>query len=68
MLQQCVFEHLGSLESTQKASVARAALTPLLCSPNFPRAQYLDILTLTHELVVKHKQLFLKPEEWALRQ
>ena len=41
MLQLCVcrdIEHLGSLESTQEA--------------NFPRAQYLDIRTLTHELIV----------------
>ena len=26
---------------------------PLSRSPNFPRAQYLDIRTLTHELIVK---------------
>ena len=48
MLQQCVcrdIEHLGSLGNTQEA-------TPLSCSPNFPRAQYLDIRTLTHELIV----------------
>ena len=31
-----------------------ATLTPLSCSPNFPRAQYLDIRTLTHELIVKN--------------
>ena len=30
----------------------RATLTPLSCSPNFPRAQYLDIRTQTHELIV----------------
>ena len=30
-----------------------ATRTPLSCSPNFPRAQYLDIRTLTHELIVK---------------
>ena len=50
MLQLCVcrdIEHLGSLESTQEARV-----TPLSSSPNFPRAQYLDIRTLTHELNV----------------
>ena len=56
MLQLCVcrdIEHLGSLDSTQEARVARGAtLTPLSCSPNFPRAQYLDIRTLTHELIV----------------
>ena len=32
-----------------------ATLTPLLCSPNFPRAQYLDIRMMTHELIVKYK-------------
>ena len=56
MLQLWVFrdiEHLGSLKSTQEARVR--TLTPLsrLCSPNFPHAQYLDIRTLTHELIVK---------------
>ena len=46
MLQLCVYsicldiEHLGSLEGTQEAR-------PLSCSPNFPRAQYLDIRSLT---------------------
>ena len=30
----------------------RATLTLLSCSPNFPRAQYLDIRTLTHEPIV----------------
>ena len=55
--------HLVSLESIQRDRVARGALTPLLCCPNFPRAQYLDIRTLTHELIVE--QLFLKPE-WAI--
>ena len=52
MLQLCVgrdIEHLGSLESTQEVRVA--TITPLSCSPNFPRAQYLDIGTLTHELL-----------------
>ena len=44
-------EHLESLESTQEAA-PRATLTPLSCSPNFPRAQYLDIRTLTVELIV----------------
>ena len=53
MLQPRVFrdiEHLGSLKSTQEARVR--TLTPLSrsCSPNFPRAQYLDIRTLTHGL------------------
>ena len=61
MLQQCVcrdIEHLGSLESTQEARVARG-VTPLSCSPNFPRAQYLDIRTLTHELIVNWFMGFL---------
>ena len=35
------------------SAAPRATLTPLSCSPNFPRAQYLDIRTLTHELIVK---------------
>ena len=59
MLQLCVcrdIEHLGSLEGTQEARVARGALTPLSCSPNFPRVQYLDIRTLTHELIVNFKK------------
>ena len=37
-------EHLGSLESNQES--------PLSCSPNFQHAQYLDIHTLTNELIV----------------
>ena len=59
MLQLCVcrdIEQLGSLESTQEARVARGALMPLSCSPNFPRVQYLDIRTLTHELIVNFKK------------
>ena len=35
-----------------QSAAPRATLTPLSCSPNFPRAQYLDIRTLTHELIV----------------
>ena len=35
------------------SAAPRATLTPLSCSPNFPRAQYLDIRTLMHELIVK---------------
>ena len=35
------------------SAAPRATLTPLSCSPNFPRAQYLDIRTLTHELIVE---------------
>ena len=29
------------------------SLTPLSCYPNFPRAQYLDMRTVRHELIVK---------------
>ena len=39
---------------TDSKAVPRATLTPLLCSPNFPRAQYLNVHTLTHELIVKY--------------
>ena len=42
-------KHAGRLESTQEA---RVALTHLLCSPNLPRASYLDERTLTHEPIV----------------
>ena len=59
MLQLCVcrdVEHLGvwrALKTLELFSAApRATLTPLSCSLNFPRAQYLDIRTLTHELIV----------------
>ena len=67
MLQLCVcrdIEHLGSLESTQEARVAlgcascNSYATPLSCSPNFPRAQYLDIRTLTHELIVNFSYFY----------
>ena len=34
------------------SAAPRATLTPLSCSPNFPRAQYLDLRTLMHELIV----------------
>ena len=63
MLQLCIcrdMEHLETLENTQEARVALgcapATLTPLSRSPNFPRAQYLDIRTLTYELIVKFNQ------------
>ena len=61
MLQLCVsrdIEHLGSLDSTRLkrlellSAVPRATLMPLSCSPNVPRAQYLDIRTQKHELIV----------------
>ena len=50
MLQLCGYgdiKHLGSLESTQEAiGLHEVTLMPLLCSPNFPRAQSLDKSTL----------------------
>ena len=39
----------------KRLELPRATLTPLSCSPNFPRAQYLDMRTLTHELIVKFR-------------
>ena len=42
---------LGSLGSTQEATPL-ATLTHLSCSPNFPRASYLDERTLTYEPIV----------------
>ena len=39
------------------SAAPRATLTPLSCSPNFPRAQYLDIRTLMHELIVNYNSL-----------
>ena len=45
------------------SAAPRAALTPLLCSPNFPRTQYLDIRTLTHELSLNSNIKSLSNEE-----
>ena len=56
MSQLCVnrdMKHLGSLESTQEAT-PRATLTHLSCSPNSPRASYLDERTLTHESIINY--------------
>ena len=39
----------------------RATLRPHT-SPNFPRAQYLDISTLTHELIVKYLVFYINME------
>ena len=39
------------------SAAPRATLTPLSCSPNFLRAQYLDIRTLMHELIVNYYTL-----------
>ena len=44
---------------TPKAA-PRATRTSLSCSPNFPYAQYLDIHTLTHELIVKKRDFKFK--------
>ena len=60
MLQLCVYVEILSTWEVWRAlkrlelhsAAPRATLTPLSCSPNFPRAQYLDIRTLTHELIV----------------
>ena len=35
------------------SATPRATLTHLSCSPNFPRASYLDERTLTYEPIVK---------------
>ena len=43
------------------SAAPRATLTPLECSPNVPRAQYLDILTLTHELIVDDNRTSCRP-------
>ena len=44
MRQRAYVEHAESLESTKAAQELRLEqLEPLECSPNFPRAQYLDI-------------------------
>ena len=40
------------------SAALRATLTPLSCSPNFPRAQYLDIRTLTHELIANFSYFY----------
>ena len=45
-------KYLGSLESTQEDT-----LTHLSCSPNFPRASYLDERTLTYEPIVVESRL-----------
>ena len=37
------------------SAAPRATLTPLSCSRNFPRALYLDIRTLTHEVIVNYR-------------
>ena len=59
-------EHLGSLERRLElhSAAPRATLTPLSCSPNFPRAQYLDIRTLTHELIVNWFFLMNLARKW----
>ena len=41
-----------ALKTLELLSARRATLTPFSCSPNFQRAEYLDIGTLTLELTV----------------
>ena len=62
MRQLCVcrdIEHLGSLESTQEARVALGCAScnsyASFALSKLPSAQYLDIRTLTHELIVKYQ-------------
>ena len=52
-----ILKHLGSLESTQEARVALSytTLAHLSCSPNFPRASYLDECMLMYEPIVNLK-------------
>ena len=59
MRELCVhrdMKHLESLETLKKlellSATPRATLTHLSCSPDFPRATYLDERTLTHEPIV----------------
>ena len=49
------------------SAAPRATLTPLSCSPNFPRAQYLDIRTLTHELIVNWRKIKQRQNNHSLR-
>ena len=54
MLHLCVcqdMKHSGSLECTQEAMVARSELLRLVRALQTTRASYLDIRTLTHELI-----------------
>ena len=68
MLQQCVYrdiEHLGSLESTQKARVALGNSYASFVLSKLPRAQYLDIRTLAHELIVNYN--IARIEYWPIQ-
>ena len=65
MRQLCVhrdMKHLGSLESTQEARVIL-----LSCSPNFPRASYLDEGTMTHESIVKLQMDKVTTLHWRIQ-
>ena len=53
MLQLSRYWALGKRLELHSAAPG-ATLMPLSCSPYFPRAQYLDIGTLTHELIVDY--------------
>ena len=47
--------HLDSLEITQEATVApRTTLTPLSCSPNFPRASITRYMHAKHETILNY--------------
>ena len=68
MLQQCVYrdiEHLGSLESTEKARVALGNSYASFVLSKLPHAQYLDIRTLTHELIVNYN--IARIEYWPIQ-
>ena len=56
-------KHLGSLETLKKlellSATPQATLTHLSCSPNFPRASYLDERTLTYEPIVNFYMLYI---------
>ena len=60
VIKQLEQEELKRLELHSAA--LRATLTPLSCSPSFPRAQYRDIRTLTHELIVNYFNRAHTPE------
>ena len=53
------FETLGYMNPPIRSATPRATLTHLSCSPNFPRASYLDERTLTYETIVL---LYFQPD------
>ena len=63
MLQPCVcrdIAHLGWTALKRLELLSAAPRATFSCSPNFPRAQYLDIRTLTNELIVNSRHLGTK--------